>query len=65
MLSCRFGWNWAHNFGIALARKLDSLKLVLQVTFCTPPGPQFGGDSIRIQPIRYVLSTLISFSKAF
>lgn len=52
ILVCRFGWNWAHAFGIALARKLDSLKLILQVTFCTPPGPQWGGDSIRIQPIR-------------
>ena len=48
----RFNWNWAHHFGMALARKLESLKLVLQVTFCTPPGPQWGGDSIRIQPIR-------------
>ena len=50
----RYSWNWAHSFGLFLARRLDALKLILQVTFCTPPGQKWnlGGDSIRIQPIR-------------
>ena len=51
----RYSWNWAHSFGLFLARRLDALKLILQVTFCTPPGQKWnlGGDSIRIQPIRW------------
>ena len=50
----RYSWDWTHSFGLFLARRLDALKLILQVTFCTPPGPKWnlGGDSIRIQPIR-------------
>lgn len=52
MLNIRHAWNWAHAVGLVIARKLESLKLVLQVTFCTPPGPQWGADNLPIQPIR-------------
>lgn len=60
----RFSWNWAHSFGLVLARKLEALKLVLQVTFCTPPGPQWGGDSIRIQPIRFYFTDQTKVSRS-
>lgn len=37
---------------MALTTKLNSLKLLLQVTFCHPPGNQTH-DGITIQPIKF------------
>ena len=49
----RYSWSWAISFGLLLARKINALKLILQVTFCNPPGHKWNSsDSIRIQPIR-------------
>lgn len=60
-------WQWAHTLGIFLARKMEALKLILQVTFCTPPGPQFGAESdgsLRIQPIRFYFTDQTKVSRS-
>ncbi|OXU24596.1 hypothetical protein TSAR_000048 [Trichomalopsis sarcophagae] len=48
----RYDWYWPYNFTVALSTKLNSLKLLLQVTFCHPPGNQTH-DGITIQPIKF------------
>ena len=60
----RYLWHWAHAVGLFLARKMEALKLVLQVTFCTPPGPQWGSDNIRIQPIRFYFTDQAKVSRS-
>ncbi|XP_058810678.1 kinase D-interacting substrate of 220 kDa B-like [Phymastichus coffea] len=48
----RYDWYWPYNFTVALTTKLNSLKLLLQVTFCHPPGNQTH-EGIAIQPIKF------------
>ncbi|XP_024945713.1 kinase D-interacting substrate of 220 kDa isoform X2 [Cephus cinctus] len=48
----RYDWYWPYNFTVALTTKLNSLKLLLQVTFCHPPGAQVS-DSLAAQPIKF------------
>jgi len=52
--SFRYSWSWAHSFGLVLAQKIDALKLILQVTFCTPPGHKWimSNNTHQIHPIR-------------
>ncbi|KAL3268833.1 hypothetical protein HHI36_007925 [Cryptolaemus montrouzieri] len=33
-----YDWDWPYNFNVKLTRKLNNLKLVLQILFCHPPG---------------------------
>ncbi|XP_053986547.1 kinase D-interacting substrate of 220 kDa B isoform X1 [Hylaeus volcanicus] len=48
----RYDWYWPYNFTVALTTKLNSLKLLLQVIFCHPPGGQVH-DSVTVQPIKF------------
>lgn len=47
----RYEWSWPYTVMLALSQKFNSLKLVLQVVFCHPPGPQCS-HSLPAQPIR-------------
>nr|XP_033335869.1 kinase D-interacting substrate of 220 kDa isoform X2 [Megalopta genalis] len=48
----RYDWYWPYNFTVALTTKLNSLKLLLQVIFCHPPGGQVN-DGVNAQPIKF------------
>ncbi|XP_024226522.1 kinase D-interacting substrate of 220 kDa isoform X7 [Bombus impatiens] len=48
----RYDWYWPYNFTVALTTKLNSLKLLLQVIFCHPPGGRVH-DDITVQPIKF------------
>ena len=48
----RQNWYWPYNFMVALTMKLNSLKLMLQVTFCHPPEGQ-ADNGINIQQIKF------------
>ncbi|XP_076680396.1 ankyrin repeat-rich membrane spanning isoform X3 [Andrena cerasifolii] len=48
----RYDWYWPYNFTVALTTKLNSLKLLLQVIFCHPPGSQVH-DGVTVQPIKF------------
>ncbi|XP_049858446.1 kinase D-interacting substrate of 220 kDa B isoform X1 [Schistocerca gregaria] len=50
--SQRYDWYWPYNFNVSLTRKLNTLKLILQVMFCHPPGSHWN-DGITAQPIRF------------
>ncbi|XP_033219182.1 kinase D-interacting substrate of 220 kDa isoform X2 [Belonocnema kinseyi] len=45
-------WYWPYSFTVALSTKLNSLKLLLQVTFCHPPTGEVH-DGITVQPIKF------------
>ncbi|XP_032676963.1 kinase D-interacting substrate of 220 kDa B isoform X3 [Odontomachus brunneus] len=49
----RYKWYWPDNVTMALAAKLNALKLLLQVIFCHPPGGQCRQDGIAVQPIKF------------
>nr|XP_023022551.1 kinase D-interacting substrate of 220 kDa-like [Leptinotarsa decemlineata] len=49
--SRRYDWDWAYNFNLTLTKKMDNLKLVLQILFCHPPGASH--DGLAVQPIRF------------
>ncbi|KAI4495270.1 hypothetical protein M0804_001471 [Polistes exclamans] len=48
----RYDWYWPSNFTVALTTKLNSLKLLLQIIFCHPPGGSVH-DDITVQPIKF------------
>ncbi|KAK1129938.1 hypothetical protein K0M31_019633 [Melipona bicolor] len=48
----RYGWYWPYSFTVALTTKLNSLKLLLQVIFCHPPGGRVH-DGVTVQPIKF------------
>ncbi|KAK7871770.1 hypothetical protein R5R35_014036 [Gryllus longicercus] len=50
--SHRYDWYWPYSFNVYLTRKLNSLKLVLKVMFCHPPGSSWN-DGLTAQPIRF------------
>lgn len=47
----RYDWSWPYNMMVALSRRMNSLKLLLQVTFCHP-GSQVN-DAFSVQPIKF------------
>ncbi|XP_046390035.1 kinase D-interacting substrate of 220 kDa B isoform X2 [Ischnura elegans] len=53
--SQRYDWYWPYNLNSSLTRKLNSLKLILQVMFCYPPGDNWS-ESLQAQPIRFYFS---------
>ncbi|KAL7300780.1 hypothetical protein TKK_0006756 [Trichogramma kaykai] len=61
LLSCayyannKYDWDWPYNFTTGMSKKLNSLKLLLQVTFCHPPGPPPTPESevTTVQPIKF------------
>ncbi|XP_026671715.1 kinase D-interacting substrate of 220 kDa B isoform X3 [Ceratina calcarata] len=48
----RYDWYWPYSFTVALTTKLNSLKLLLQVIFCHPPGGRVH-DGVTVQPIKF------------
>nr|CAD7439792.1 unnamed protein product [Timema bartmani] len=50
--SQRYDWYWPYNFNVFLTRKLNSLRLILQVMFCHPPGANLN-DGLAAQPIKF------------
>ncbi|XP_063216492.1 kinase D-interacting substrate of 220 kDa isoform X3 [Bacillus rossius redtenbacheri] len=53
--SQRYDWSWPYNFHLHLTRRMNALKLVLQVTFCHPPGATWN-DAMSAQPIRFLFT---------
>ncbi|CAH1185599.1 unnamed protein product [Phyllotreta striolata] len=49
--SKKYDWDWAYNFNVRLTRKMNNLRLVLQILFCHPPGAS--NDGMAAQPIRF------------
>ncbi|XP_050303117.1 kinase D-interacting substrate of 220 kDa B isoform X3 [Anthonomus grandis grandis] len=47
-----YDWDWPYNFNVRLTRKMNNLKLILQILFCHPPGAS-REDGISAQPIRF------------
>ena len=45
-----------NNANIFLARQLNSLKLIIQVMFGHPPGPDWAGSLHQAQPIRFLFT---------
>ncbi|XP_076046532.1 ankyrin repeat-rich membrane spanning isoform X4 [Oratosquilla oratoria] len=56
--SRRYDWEMWYKWSLALARQMASFKLVLQVTFCSPPGPQWkewkGG--VQAPPLKFIFA---------
>ncbi|KAF5273996.1 hypothetical protein FQA39_LY01111 [Lamprigera yunnana] len=48
----RYDWDWPYNFNLKLTRKMNTLKLILQVMFCHPPGTT-GNEILSANPIRF------------
>ncbi|KAL1500913.1 hypothetical protein ABEB36_006332 [Hypothenemus hampei] len=52
-----YDWDWPYTFSINLTRKLNNVKLLLQILFCHPPGASsalgLDGNGIGAQPIRF------------
>ncbi|XP_015838726.1 kinase D-interacting substrate of 220 kDa B isoform X2 [Tribolium castaneum] len=48
----RYDWDWPYNFNVKLTRKLNNIKLILQVLFCNPPGA-VPYDGVSANPIRF------------
>ncbi|XP_046681629.1 kinase D-interacting substrate of 220 kDa B isoform X2 [Homalodisca vitripennis] len=63
--SNRYSWDWPYNLNVYLTRKMNAIKVVLQVIFCHPPGAQWS-DSFTAQPIRFYFTdqTRVSSSAA-
>ncbi|XP_072386697.1 uncharacterized protein Arms isoform X3 [Diabrotica undecimpunctata] len=49
--SKKYDWDWAYNFNVQLTRKMNNLRLMLQILFCHPPGAT--NDGLAAQPIRF------------
>ncbi|XP_018570623.1 kinase D-interacting substrate of 220 kDa B isoform X3 [Anoplophora glabripennis] len=49
--SKRYDWDWPYNFNLKLTRKMNNLKLILQILFCHPPGQV--SDAAGAHPIRF------------
>ncbi|XP_011303261.1 kinase D-interacting substrate of 220 kDa isoform X2 [Fopius arisanus] len=53
----KYDWYWPYNFTVALTKKLNSFKLLLQIIFCHPPGGRINTDpseiTTTIQPIKF------------
>lgn len=48
--SKRYDWDWPYNFNIRLTKRMNNLRLVLEMLFCHPPGNNHEG--LAAQPIR-------------
>lgn len=49
----RYDWDWRYNFKVKFTRKMNNLKLILQILFCHPPSSLNAGDILSAQPIRF------------
>lgn len=52
LVSHKYDWNWPYNVTTNLSRKLNSLRLILQVAFCHYP-LKTETDSVTAQPIHF------------
>ncbi|KAK9732317.1 Ankyrin repeats (3 copies) [Popillia japonica] len=53
LASDRYDWDWRYNFKVKFTRKMNNLKLILQILFCHPPSSLNAGDILSAQPIRF------------
>ncbi|KAI4462246.1 ankyrin repeat-containing [Holotrichia oblita] len=53
LASDRYDWDWRYNFKVKFTRKMNNLKLILQILFCHPPSSANAGDILSAQPIRF------------
>lgn len=51
--SNRYDWDWPYNFNVRLTKRMNNLRLVLQILFCHPPGSN-NHEGLAAQPIRWV-----------
>ncbi|CAH1969286.1 unnamed protein product [Acanthoscelides obtectus] len=52
--SKRYDWDWPYNFNVRLTRRMNNLRLVLQILFCHPPGSS--DDTLGARPIRFLFT---------
>lgn len=50
-LNKKYDWDWCYSFIVKLTRKMNSLKLILQIMFCHSPA-QTREDGVSVQPIK-------------
>ncbi len=53
---CRYEWDLLQNSSAFFARQFNSLKLILRVLFCHPPGPECPNSSNTVQPLRLLFT---------
>lgn len=54
VISHKYDWDWPYNVTTMISRKMNSLKLILQVMFCHYPEKTENPDAAAAQPIRLV-----------
>ncbi|CAL4067998.1 unnamed protein product [Meganyctiphanes norvegica] len=54
----RYDWPMWFKWSVSLERQMASLKLVLQVIFCSPPGPNFKDwkDGVQARPLKFIFA---------
>eukprot|EP00095_Tigriopus_kingsejongensis_P008494 snap_masked-scaffold18_size714446-processed-gene-6.15 protein:Tk08494 transcript:snap_masked-scaffold18_size714446-processed-gene-6.15-mRNA-1 annotation:"kinase d-interacting substrate of 220 kda-like isoform x2" len=54
--SYKYDWVTLYNLSIFLAKQFSAFKLILHVTFCHPPGPEWSGFMINAQPLKLLFT---------
>ncbi|XP_066960027.1 kinase D-interacting substrate of 220 kDa B isoform X4 [Macrobrachium rosenbergii] len=56
--SRRYDWHLWYRWSVVLERQMAALKLVLQVIFCSPPGPQWKEwkDGVQARPLKFIFA---------
>lgn len=56
--SRRYDWHLWYRWSVALAHQVAAFKLVLQVIFCSPPGPQWKEwkDGVQARPLKFIFA---------
>ncbi|XP_068222822.1 kinase D-interacting substrate of 220 kDa B-like isoform X3 [Palaemon carinicauda] len=56
--SRRYDWHVWYRWSVILERQMAALKLVLQVIFCSPPGPQWKEwkDGVQARPLKFIFA---------
>lgn len=56
--SRKYEWHLWYKWSVVLEKQMASLKLVLQVIFCSPPGPQWKEwkDGVQARPLKFIFA---------
>ncbi|XP_059085924.1 kinase D-interacting substrate of 220 kDa-like isoform X2 [Tigriopus californicus] len=54
--SYKYDWNSLYNLSLFLAKQFNSIKLILHVMFCHPPGPEWSGNINKVQPLKLLFT---------
>ncbi|KAK7023667.1 hypothetical protein SK128_026823 [Halocaridina rubra] len=56
--SRRYDWHLWYRWSVILEKQMAALKLVLQVMFCSPPGPQWKEwkDGVQARPLKFIFA---------